>query len=282
MKLSINTLGCPEKNLDEVIAISKELGVQGIEIRGISGKMNVSDIPDIAPENANKFISKLKEADLAPICFGVSSSFHNEKNTKVAINEAKEAIICAYNCRIGAIRVFGNNLPASEDQDVTIRRVAGHIRNICLFSEDYRNNHAQNKPPVKILLEAHGDFNTAQIISKTASIVDSEYFGIVWDVAHTHRGMGDNILDFWKENKDIIHHLHIKDHKKTDTGYTLCPVGEGDIPLREIFEAITADGFDGFFSLESEKAWHPELPSIEEEGARFVKLFKNFNKNNNK
>ena len=34
------------------------------------------------------------------------------------------------------------------------------------------------------------------------------------------------------------------------------------------------DGYDGFFSLEWEKKWHPELPPVEDALERYVRLMK--------
>ena len=38
--------------------------------------------------------------------------------------------------------------------------------------------------------------------------------------------------------------------------------GEGNIPILPIVRQLLTDGYDGYFSLEWERKWHPELPDI--------------------
>ena len=64
--------------------------------------------------------------------------------------------------------------------------------------------------------------------------------------------------------------MHLKDLRDCDKALVL--PGEGDIPLREIVRAMEKDGYTGYFSLEWEKHWHPELPPIEEALASFTAL----------
>ena len=42
--------------------------------------------------------------------------------------------------------------------------------------------------------------------------------------------------------------------------HPLCRIGAGEVPLAAICRALTDRGYDGYFALEWEKRWHPELP----------------------
>ena len=46
MKLSFSTLGCPRWTLKEIVATAKDLGFDGVEIRGIGDKINALEIPE--------------------------------------------------------------------------------------------------------------------------------------------------------------------------------------------------------------------------------------------
>ena len=76
--------------------------------------------------------------------------------------------------------------------------------------------------------------------------------------------------------KPYIKHLHFKDHLRVDGGWNLCSVGEGDIPLMKVLDALKADGYNGCISIEHEKKWHPELADPQEEFARFAALVKEY------
>jgi sugar phosphate isomerase/epimerase len=64
--------------------------------------------------------------------------------------------------------------------------------------------------------------------------------------------------------------VHIKDFSNSDGALTL--IGNGDIPIIPIVNQLLSDGYDGYFSLEWEKKWHPELPEIESALARYRAL----------
>ena len=68
--------------------------------------------------------------------------------------------------------------------------------------------------------------------------------------------------------------MHIKDHFRLPEGTRLVGTGQGEIPLRAIVESLLEDGYDGYFSLEWEKMWHPELAPLEEELPRFVSFMR--------
>ena len=121
----------------------------------------------------------------------------------------------------------------------------------------------QPREKVDVLLEVHGDFNTVEAL---APILDGmkEYsnFGLIWDIAHTHRPYGENWEIFYEFARPYIKHVHIKDYSKEENALTL--IGEGEVPILPIVDRLLSDGYDGCFSLEWEKKWHPELPEIEE------------------
>ena len=81
-----------------------------------------------------------------------------------------------------------------------------------------------------------------------------------------------------------IRHIHIKDHhrQKLASGQNnageiqLCLPGEGDVPIGPITRTLIEDGFDGYFSFEWEKKWHPELPEPEIAFPAYVRLMRSF------
>ena len=75
--------------------------------------------------------------------------------------------------------------------------------------------------------------------------------------------------------RPLLRHVHIKDYHRGENGqFTLCPVGEGDIPLPEIVHTLLRDGYDGYFSLEWEKKWVPSLAEPEEVFPAFVRYMR--------
>ena len=54
-----------------------------------------------------------------------------------------------------------------------------------------------------------------------------------------------------------------EDSYLTDTeeeGYRYCLLGEGDVPVPDALQVLRAGGYDGYLTLEWEKAWKDYLP----------------------
>ncbi|MBR6290567.1 MAG: sugar phosphate isomerase/epimerase, partial [Clostridia bacterium] len=103
-------------------------------------------------------------------------------------------------------------------------------------------------------------------------------FGILWDVQHSDKTCRDDWESFYTLIKPYVRHIHFKDHlRDSDPPFKLVSVGEGDIPLKAIVDRLLADGYDGYFSLEWEKKWHPDLADPEIEFPHFAELMKSYN-----
>ena len=271
MKFAINTLGCPEWTFNEILENVGHNGIKYIEIRGINGKMQAEDIDEFNADNYPAFEYKLKSKGIKIVGFGASSSFHDVLKCENAYIEAENAVNICERTGIGFVRVFGNNVPDITKENEIIDRVAEYCERLC--------DHAikiASAAPVNILLEAHGDFNTADRLLAVCQKVGRPNFGIIWDVAHTDKAYKDDYLNFYNVMKQYIRHVHFKDHLRTENGYKICSVGEGDIPLINILETLKKDGFSGCVSLEHEKKWVPDLAEPEEEFKRFAEYIKNY------
>ncbi len=273
MNFALNSLGCPEWSFDRLLDNAVENNIKYLEIRGILGKMRAAEIPEFSEEGYPALAEKLNARGIKIVGFGCSSSFHNPEKCESAYEEAKEAIDVCTRIGINFVRIFGNNVPDPAKEAATIELVAEYCRRLC----DYAISVAKDgKAPVTVLIEAHGDFNTWERLLPVCHKVDRENFGLLWDVAHTDKAYGDNILPFYNIMKPYIKHLHFKDHIRVDGGWKLSSVGEGDIPLFKILDTLKADGYNGCISIEHEKKWHPELADPQEEFARFAALVKEY------
>ena len=129
-----------------------------------------------------------------------------------------------------------------------------------------------------VLLEVHGDFNTIETVGAVIEACkEHACFGILWDVEHSDRAYADNWEPFYQVIRPYVRHIHMKDHvRNADGTFTLCLPGEGDIPMGPITKALEKDGFDGYYSLEWEKKWHPELPDPDVALPVYLKLMRSF------
>ena len=266
-KLAFTTLGCPDWSFGRILDEARQMGYSGIEIRGLDGKMLAEEMTQFFPENREATFAALKEHNLEMTGFGSSVSFDSIEKFDSMIAEGKRAIDVCSRMGIPAIRIFGDRIPAGEPEAKAIARIAKGAGILAEYGE---------AKGVKVLLETHGEFITLERIKAVFDQVKSKNFKLLWDVGNTDYTYGDNFMEFYKPLKDLIVHTHFKDHIRGTPGdsktYKYCRMGEGNIPVKKIVRQLLDDGYTGYFCLEWEKKWHPELPEPEIAYPDFVRI----------
>jgi sugar phosphate isomerase/epimerase len=111
---------------------------------------------------------------------------------------------------------------------------------------------------VATVLETHDDFAAGATVAATLARVSSPFVGALWDTHHPYR-MGESTAETMALLGDRLRHVHIKDSRRRGDGWDLVLLGEGEVPVAEILHAIQASGYDGWYCVEWEKKWHPEI-----------------------
>lgn len=265
MKLSISTLGCPGRSLEEAAALLSSCGVEGIEIRGIGDELEATKMPCLAPDNIAHTQKILTKHRLTPLCLGSSIAMHR-KGDNVALALA-DVEVCS-RAGIPAMRIFGNQLPAdAEARTAKLTTIADDIAHLCRSAAPFG---------VNIWLETHGDVNTVETLGEVIRACEGLLnFGIIWDVAHTSTSQYSDFEPILDTIYPFVRHVHIKDRVKMPDGKArLCLPGRGELPLRKIVRALDARGYDGYYSFEWEKRWHPELEEPELAFPYFVEFMR--------
>jgi sugar phosphate isomerase/epimerase len=244
MKLAFSTLGCPAWSWSQILHFAKDQGFDGIEIRGIQEALTAESVQAVLKCEEQFTKDFLKENLLNLICLGTSVKLHDTQSWSQALEEIKQSLQICEEFHIPAIRVFGDKLGTEKPSEV-IARVLDRLHLLCALS-----------PDTSIFLETHGDFSTIETLLPIVSQMSEQNFGIIWDVEHSDVVYGENYRPFYEVIAPKIKHVHIKDRIQ---GKGLCLVGEGDIPLKAIIQQLVGDGYDGYFSIEWEKRWKPEL-----------------------
>lgn len=254
MKLAFSTLGCPDWTLEQILETGRQYGYQGIELRGIQGGMPPGDIICLLPENREATLKAFADHGLKLCVYGTSVNFHDPQTVETQYQTALEALKFCNECGIPMMRIFGNEVQP-DTEEAQLEQIACYFEKLCREAE---------KVHVQPLLEVHGNLTTIERLCYVAERVTSPAFGIIWDVGHTHANYGMQFEAFYRALKPWIRHIHMKDaiHENGKLHH-LCAISEGHLPLREIVAMLEADGYDGYYSLEWEKRWHPELDEPE-------------------
>ncbi|HJA93466.1 MAG TPA: sugar phosphate isomerase/epimerase [Candidatus Eisenbergiella merdipullorum] len=259
MKLSFSTLGCPDWTFAQIIENANEMGYDAVELRGVGNQLRMEELECMQSEKRDD-IRNLLEKNHVGICVaGTSVQFHNAEGYQDALQEGRCALKLCTELGIPFIRVFGNIFPEGEPREAVMRRVEEGISRLC----DYAFS-LQPSDPVQVLLEIHGDFNSLPALVPLCDALQGEPgFGLIWDVFHSWLWHGDDFIPFYEALRSWIRHVHVKDCTLENGKPELCLPGEGVIPLKAMIKRLQQDGYDGYYSFEWEKRWHPELLSPE-------------------
>ena len=273
MKITFSTLSCPGWELDRVLEYAVKWGYDGVDIRGLGKVMKTDDIVAFKPENIEATKKAFSDSGVKLVCIGTSCAFHDPKNYASAIEEGKSALGLCAKLGVPYIRVFGNSIKSVYGTTETEAVILG-IATLCDYADTLRSEYEKNangavnstENGISVLLEVHGDFNTVKaLLPVCEALRGRRNFGLIWDFAHSERADEDP-RDFWAALKPYVKHVHVKDHRRAPDGSrVLCSVGSGDIRIKPTVRMMLRDGYDGYFALEHELAWHPELAPAEEE-----------------
>ena len=262
MKLAFTTLGCPDWNLEKIVSTAHELGFDGVEIRGLEGKISAKEIERFQEENRESTKRLFAKNKLELCGFGSSVCFHDPDTWNEMLEEGRQTIDICASMGIPHLRVFGDRIPDRSRLKETQMQIIKGFKLLCEYAAG---------KSVDILFETHRDFNSIETIGPIVQAMQNEsQFGILWDVAAIDMVYGDDYTLFYNTVKQCLRFGHLKDHTRRGDEFVLCEMGEGDIPIKDIVKTLTQNGYEGYLSFEWEKKWHPELPDASEAFPAFI------------
>ena len=257
MKLAYTTLGCPNWDLNTIIAKATKYGFSGVEFRGYLGKLEIYELPEFSTHLQDTAL-RFADAGLEVPCF--SSSVHAFSNTPEELHAAMAEIrgyvpLClVFGTRF--IRVFGGAI-GETPRAQAIKAMADNLRSLVKPVQGH---------DIQLLLETHDDWVDSGHLRAVLEMVDSDTLAILWDTHHPYRMNGERPEKTWEVLGKWIRYTHWKDSRvdpDNERGYQLCLVGSGDIPLKDIYACPRSNGYDGYSTLEWEKMWAPEIEEPE-------------------
>lgn len=256
MKISFSTLGCPEWSWDDMLSTAKDLGLDGIEVRGIENELYVPKAKPFTDAGIEGTKARLKRLGLEIPCLTSACYLFNKSNIDFYIQEGKEYIDLAQKLGAQFIRVLGDANP-EPGSDIDIDFVAGNVRTLAEYAEGKN---------VKVLIETNGIFASSETMLELIKKVNNKNMGVLWDVHHPFRFMNEFVETTYNALKDHIMFIHVKDSKVDSGKIKYKMLGYGDVPVKEALGLLKKNGYEGFVSLEWVKRWCMDL---EEPGVVF-------------
>jgi len=256
LPIAFSTLGCPAWSFERVLAEADRLGYAAIELRGIEGDMDLPKRPELSGSRLRGTRRDLEALGLRVACLGASARMHEKAPAVRAkqLEEGRRFVDLAHELGVPYVRMFGDAIPKHEPRaEVLLRIVEG-------FQEMAGRAKAAG---VTVLIESHGDFTRSADLEAVLTRVGSDAFALLWDAHHTFVAGQESPADTYARLGRHVRHTHLKDSKPADTDRRYVLLGAGEVPVRQQVKVLASAGYAGYYCLEWEKKWHPELEDPE-------------------
>ncbi|MEP0843181.1 MAG: sugar phosphate isomerase/epimerase [Phycisphaerae bacterium] len=257
MKLGFSSLGCPEWDLETIVAQAKSLGYDGVELRGLQGQMHLPACPALR-RDPRGVASLFKDAHVELVCLGTGNSFHWTEPRRLATEKAQTREFLELAGELGCpfVRVFGDEVPRYEDKNATLLRIVAALRELAPVA-------AANK--VTLLLENHGDFAGSRDLWFILDAVNHPAVRGCWHPCHG-KAAGDRPTLAVPRLGRKIALTHVVDGKFTAQGALEVYVlpGDGDVDMGLVFDLLRGVAYDGYLMFEWPKLWVPALAGPEQ------------------
>ena len=231
------SVSCPELTLDEMLAMAKEFGYDGIEPRISSNHQHGVEF-DTNQHQRKEIKQKALDIGIAIGCVATSCRYANPKISQDMVNDTEKAVDLAADIGSSRIRVFGGKIGDGLDRTDAIELVAESLLSIA----DYAS-----KRGVSICVETHDDWCNPIDVAAVMEKADHSAIAVNWDIMHPVRRGYATIEESFESLKPWIQHLHIHDGSAQKS---LLPIGEGDIDHKSAIERLSTIAFDGYLSGE--------------------------------
>lgn len=256
MKISYSTLGCPDWSFSEIFATAKDLGYDGVEIRGVKKELYAPAIQEFRPEKRAETLATVSRLGVSIPCL-TSGICVREYGTDSAEdermrNDAEAYVRTAKEFGIKYIRILGDKdvMPQGEVDDA---RVENALKDFIACSAA--------EGDAVFLLETNGVYGDTKRLAKIVEKIGDDRLAVLWDIHHPYRFFGEKIEDSYNNIAPFIKHVHVKDsvvlEENRAVRYKM--TGKGDIPVEDAVNILLRNSFDGFVSLEWVKRWCADL-----------------------
>jgi fatty-acyl-CoA synthase len=249
MKLAFSTVGCPDFSWSEIYSMAKDLGFDGIELRGLGSDIFTVKAKPFTDAQLPATKKKLGELGLEIPCISSGCCLKFADRAADNFDKLGQYIELARKLGTPYIRVLAdlNAAPEGEVDDETVLKA---VKKLVPVAE---------KAGVTLLLETNGVYSDSARLASVIDRAESDSVAALWDVHHTCR-FGSETPEQTVQNLGAhIKYVHIKDSLVKDGRIIYRMLGEGDLPVDAIMLALRSINYEGYVSFEWVKRWANDL-----------------------
>lgn len=249
MKISFSTLACPDFSWVDIYSMAKDLGFDGIEIRGLGEDIFAVNARPFTDAQLPKTIEKLRALNLEIPCLASGCSLKFKEDYDKNISEITQYVVLAKKLGTPYIRVLGDLQPQA-DGEVDDEFVASSLKLLGTIAQGFG---------VCLLVETNGVYADTARLRSLLDKVNMPSVAALWDMHHPYRYGGESPRQTVDNLGAYIKYVHVKDSVIKDGKCQYRMMGEGDLPIEDMLNELYTIGYDGYISLEWVKRWASEL-----------------------
>lgn len=249
MKLAFSTIGCPEFDWSDIVAMAKDFGFRGIELRGLGEGIFSTKNKPFAEENLVRTREELAKKRLEISCVSSACALKYPERREENIKTLREYIELAMKLGAPFVRVLADE-HAKGDGEVDDALIVSILNELMPYAEECG---------VSLLVETNGVYADTARLQNLLNKIASDNVGALWDLHHPYRYKAEKPEKTVQNLGAYIKYAHIKD-SIVENGETVYKIlGEGDLPIAAAMLALRSINYEGYIALEWLKKYAPYL-----------------------
>ena len=250
MKIAFSTLACPDWTWPDIYSMAKDFRFDGIEIRGLGNEIFSVKAQPFTEKQLPATVEKLRSLNIEIPCLSSGACLKFKDKFDVAENEVKEYAKLAQKLDASYIRILADLNPGPEDE-VDDDYIIEALKKLVPIAEEYN---------VTLLVETNGVYSDTARLAKVLAKVGSRKVAALWDMHHPYRYGGEAPETTVANLGEYIKYIQVKDSVMREDGSVEYRImGTGDIPVKDMIEALDTINYNGYISLEWVKRWARDL-----------------------
>lgn len=249
MKIAFSTLGCPDFSWNDIYSMAKDLGFDGIEIRGLGNEIFAVQAQPFTEAQLPQTIKKLSELRIEIPCLSSGCCLKYAERAEENHNEIVQYIMLASKLGTPFIRILADRQPQPEGE-VDDEVVLAALKRLIPVAEEHG---------VTLLVETNGVYADTSRLCKLLDHIASDTVGALWDMHHPYRFANEKAGRTVQNLGAYIKYVHTKDSVIENGIVKYRMMGEGDLPIDDMMRALRSINYEGYISLEWVKRWAADL-----------------------
>ncbi len=261
MRLSFSTKGWNGYDWQDFVLAAEELGFNGIELGNFASTAFTEKTGPFHKYNSASTLRALFDKGISLVCSDTGVDISCDEIDETA-SKIEEYIFLASSLKISYLRLFATGDSAESDENV--RAVINNVLPVAA------------KKGITLLVETSGMYSdTKKLLSLLMEYAD-DHLAALWDVYSPYYLNKEDSEETIKNLGAYIRHVHMKDSFLQNGERRFCLIGEGDLPINEIMNALSCVNYDGFISLDWKPHWMLEMTDMEVVFAHFASFMEQF------